>query len=71
MVDDLKYANAAGIYVEIMLLNGEKMITDVREVNEEQGFVSLGDPQQFGDTTTSRKVGLDLIASVTVTDITL
>jgi hypothetical protein len=38
-------------------------------VDEAQGFVSLYSPQTLGDKTTTAKVPLDLVASVSVTDV--
>ena len=70
VTDDLEYARAAGVAAEIALLNGETVLTGVHEVNPQGGFVSLYNPQTFEDHTTTRKIGLDLIASVSVTDIT-
>jgi hypothetical protein len=69
VTDDLRYAQAAGVCVEVVLLNGERLLTGVHQVDEEAGFVSLHAPQVFGDDSTTRKVGLDLIASITVTDV--
>lgn len=68
-INDFKYAQTTGVAVEVHLLNGEKLLKGVHDVNEEEGFVSLYDPQVFGDNTTTRKVPLDLIASVTITDV--
>jgi hypothetical protein len=67
---DLRYAQAAGVCAEVVLLTGETILTGVHEVNEERGFVSLHAPTTFGDDATTRKVSLDLVASVTVTDVT-
>ena len=69
VTDDLAYAQAAGVCVEIRLLTGEEMLTGVHEIHEEDGFVSLFAPQVFGDDATTRKDGLDLVASVAVTDV--
>jgi hypothetical protein len=69
ITDDLKYAQAAGVCAEVRLLTGETLLTGVHEVNEGSGFVSLHAPMTFEDNTTTRKVGLDLIASVSVTDV--
>jgi hypothetical protein len=41
----------------------------LHEVHDEEGFVSLYAPKTHGDDTTTRKVDMDLIASVAVTDI--
>ena len=52
---------------------GEANATDARtlfvDVNVDEGFVVFYNPQTFGDSTTHRKVPLDLIASLTVTDV--
>jgi hypothetical protein len=66
--DDLKYAKTVQRAGEVSLVNGETLFTGVHEVNEEEGFVTFYAPQTFGDATT-RKVPLDLIASLTVTDV--
>jgi hypothetical protein len=67
--DDLRYAQTVKRTVNIRLFNGDTLLTGVHEVNEEDGFVSLYDPQRMGDDTTTRKVGLDDITAVTVTDV--
>ena len=41
----------------------------VLQVNAEGGYVSLHAPQTMGDDATLRKVALDLISSVAVTDV--
>ena len=69
ITDDLNFAKVSERAVEIRLLNGEEIFSGVHDVNEDEGFVSLYAPQVFGDDATRRKVGLDLIASVTVTDV--
>lgn len=70
ITDDLKYAQAAGVCVDVQLLSGGTMNTQrVHEVNNEAGYVSFFAPQVFGDSTTTQKFALDLIASVTVTDV--
>jgi hypothetical protein len=67
--DDFRFAQTAYVAVEVHLLNGEKLVTGVHEVHEEEGFVSLYDPQTYGDDATTRKVDGDLIVSVSVTDV--
>lgn len=69
LVDDLKFAQSAGVMVEVDILGGGKLNTGVHEVNEAEGFVSLYAPETFRDNTTTRKVPLDVLASVTVTDV--
>jgi hypothetical protein len=51
----------------VRLLAGERLLTGVHEVNEEEGFVSLYAPQDLADRFTTRKVPLDAIESVIVT----
>jgi hypothetical protein len=68
-VNDLRYAQTTEVAVRIRLLSGQELLKGVHEVNEEDGFVSLYDPQTLGDTTTTRKIPLDLIESLTVTDV--
>jgi hypothetical protein len=65
-VNDLRYAQTIGVAVEVDLLTGERILTGVHDVNEDEGFVSFYSPQVHGDTTTTRKVALDLLASVTI-----
>jgi hypothetical protein len=69
-INDLRYAHTVGRAVEVHLLSGETIaLTDLRGYDEEAGVVNLHAPQHFGDDTTTRKVALDVIASVTVTDV--
>jgi hypothetical protein len=65
-VDDLRFAQTAQNFVEVRTLSGDKFLTCVHDVNEEEGYVSLYAPQTFGDRTTRRKVPLDHITSVVV-----
>jgi hypothetical protein len=48
VVDDLRFAQAARLEVEIALLDGEKIQTGVHEVNSDEGFVSTYAPQAMG-----------------------
>ena len=68
LINDLRYAQTTGVRVEMYLLNGEKLLKGVHDVDEDEGFVSMYAPQNLGDDTTTRKIPLDVIASVTVTD---
>lgn len=68
-LNDLRYAQTTRVAVEVHLISGERLLKGVHDVNEEEGFVSLYDPQHLGDDTTTRKIALDLIGSVTVTDV--
>ena len=54
-VNDLRYAEATGVAVEIHLVTGERLLKGVHQVSEDEGCVSLYDPQQMGDDTTTRK----------------
>lgn len=62
-ITDLLFAKTAGVCAEVKTLNGDRYLTGVHEVNEEEGFVSLYNPQHMQDDGTTRKVPLDLIAS--------
>lgn len=68
-VNDLRYAHITGVAVEVHLVTGEKLLKGVHDVREDEGFVSLFDPQHLGDGTTTRKLALDMIGSITVTDV--
>lgn len=68
--DDLKFAEQSGVCVEVTLLNGQQYPpTGVHGVDEENGWVSLYQPQYMGDETTRVRIWLGDIASVTVTDV--
>jgi hypothetical protein len=67
--DDLRFAQQAGVAVDVHLFNGQHFQAGVADVNEEEGLVSLYRPQTFGDTTTRMRFNLDDITSLTVTDI--
>jgi hypothetical protein len=69
VANDLRYAQAAGVYAEVTLLTGETLLFRVLEVNEQEGLVSVAVPQGSGDETPSREIRLDLISSVKVTEI--
>ncbi len=69
-LDDLRYARTVGRAVDVHLVTGETIhLTTLRDVDEARGVVNLLDSQHYGDNTTTRKVALDVIASVTVTDV--
>ena len=61
-------AKVAKHFSDRRVVNGERLLTGVSDVNEEAGTTILYAPQTFQDATT-RTVPLDLIASVAVTDI--
>jgi hypothetical protein len=68
-VTDLLFAQASGVRVDMQLLTGEKYLQSVLEVNEEEGFVTITDPKFLGGDPTTRRIPLDLIASLSVTDV--
>jgi hypothetical protein len=68
-IDDLKYAQATGTAVRLTTLVEKIPYIGVQSVDEEEGFVSLFAPVTLGDDTTTRKVALDAIVDVTVTDV--
>lgn len=69
LVNDLRFAQQAGVCVELTTHTGERFMTGVHAVDDTAGFVSLYAPQTFGDDGTTRKVDLDLVSSVVVTDV--
>lgn len=69
-VTDLLYAKTIRKAVEITMLNRDWYpMTGVKDVSEGENWVALWNPQTFGDSTTFRRIPLDLISSVSVTDI--
>lgn len=67
--EDLRFAQQAGVAVDVRLFDGQHYTTGVAEVDEENELVSLFRPQTMGDTTTRTRIKLDDITSLTVTDI--
>jgi hypothetical protein len=67
--DDLRFAQQTEVAVEVRLFDGQHFLTGVADVDEEEGLVSLHQPQTFGDLTTRVRVRLDDITSLTVTDV--
>jgi hypothetical protein len=67
--DDLRFAQQAGVAVDVRLFDGQRFQTGVADVDEETGLVSLYRPQTLEDTTTWVRVRLDDITSLAVTDI--
>jgi hypothetical protein len=67
--DDLRFAQQAGVAVEVRLFDGQRFQTGVADVDEEAGLVSLYRPQTLEDATTRVRIRLDDITSLAVTDI--
>jgi hypothetical protein len=67
--DDLRFAQQAGVAVEVRLFDGQEFFTGVESVDDENGLVGLYRPQDFDDTTTRVRVRLDDITSLAVTDV--
>ena len=67
--DDLRFAQQAGVAVDVRLFDGQHFQTGVADVDEDAGLVSLYRPQTFDDTTTRVRFRLDDITSLAVTDI--
>ncbi len=67
--DDLRFAQQTSVCVEVHLLNGQRHFTGVESVDEENGLVSLYQPQDMGDKSTRIRIRLDDITSLTVTDV--
>lgn len=53
---------------EIKTLSGEHLIKEVHEVKPEENYVSLIAGKMLGDRTTTMKLALDTIETVTVGD---
>jgi hypothetical protein len=69
-VDDFRHAQAEGVAVRLTLESGEVLgLVGVRDVNDQEGYVSLHTPSHMQDQETTRKVALDRIESVEITDI--
>jgi hypothetical protein len=67
LTDDLRFAEQSGLCVEVYLLNGQQYgPTGVHDVDEENGFASLYQPQYMGDEATRVRIRLDDIESVIV-----
>jgi hypothetical protein len=67
--NDFRRARDEGVAVEVRLLSGERLLKGVHGVDEQEGSITLYDPQVMGDRETTRKIRLDQVASVTVTDV--
>ncbi len=67
--DDLRFAQQAGVAVEIHMFDGQHFQAGVADVDEEAGLFSLYRPQTFGDITTRVRLKLDDITSLSVTDL--
>jgi hypothetical protein len=68
-VQDLKFAQQATVAVEIRLYTGESLLTGVHSVDEDTDTFVVYAPQTMGDDTTRRRIGLNDIQSITVTDV--
>jgi hypothetical protein len=55
LVNDLRYAEATGVAVQLAMLDSEPIHTGVHEVNDEGGFVSVYAPQNMGDSPPPRE----------------
>jgi hypothetical protein len=67
--DDLRFAQQAGVAVDVRLFDGQHFFTGVADVDDEAGLASLYRPQDFNDTTTRVRIRLDEITSLTVTNV--
>jgi hypothetical protein len=67
--DDLRFAQQAGVAVDVHMFDGQRYQTGVADVDEDAGLFRLYTPQTFGDTTTRVRLRLEDITALTVTDI--
>jgi hypothetical protein len=63
-VRDLQASLDLECAVSIRTLTGESLITGVKDLNEEENYVVLHEPQNFGDKSTTRTMLLSDIVSV-------
>jgi hypothetical protein len=69
-VTDLLYAKTIRKAADVEMLNGRRYpVAGVKDVNEAENWVALYNPQVFGDNKTFRRIPLDLVSGVTVTNI--
>jgi hypothetical protein len=67
---DLGFAISAERAVRIETVSGKIYeCRGVKEVNEAENWVTLWNPQTFGDATTTERLVLSLISSVSVLDV--
>lgn len=67
--NDLRYAQTSGVCVDVTLVNGERLLSGVHSVDEDDDSVSLYAPQHLGDNTTRKRIYLTDIVSLTVTNV--
>ena len=67
--ENLRFAQQAEKCVEITMTTGQKFMTGVHDVDEDQGLFTLYTPQHMGDETTRTTLHLADIASLSVTEI--
>jgi hypothetical protein len=71
VIRDLQFAETSGRAVTIRLFTGDKFTRGVKDINEDEGYVTLYDPQTHSDPRVggpTRHVLLNEIAEATVTD---
>jgi hypothetical protein len=67
--DDLRFAQQAGVAVDVRLFDGQQFQTGVADVDEENGSVSLYRIEGLREPTARIRVKLEDITSLAVTDI--
>jgi hypothetical protein len=67
--DDLRFAQQAGVCVDVTMKSGERYFTGIHEVDEESETASLYGSTYPGDVTSTRRINLRDIASVVVTKV--
>jgi len=68
-VTDLRIALSTEVAVEIVTRSGLQLLTGVVDVDEHHLIVTLHNPQHMGDSKTVRKLNINDISSLTLTDI--
>jgi hypothetical protein len=69
LVNDLRYAQTANVMVRLHLITGEERLAAIAEVSEEGDWFKIIDPQDLADVSTTRRIRVDDVSSVAVTDI--
>lgn len=68
-VNDLRYAQTTNVMVQLHLVNGEEQLAAIAEVSDEGDWFKIIEPQDLADITTTRRIRLEDVSSVAVTDI--
>ena len=71
VVDDLRFAEAVGVFAVVRFWNGEEHLVVVHTVDEAAGVVAVTIAPTGPDGALERRLPLDLVESVRITERTL